>query len=85
LAVKVWALAHLLANGNLAHVVLFGSFLVWAIVDFRAARQRDQAAGTEYFRGTTGATGITVAVGVGTWIAFALWLHGLLMGVRPMG
>ena len=85
LAVKVWALAHLLANGNLAHVVLFGSFLVWAIFDFRAARQRDRAAGTQYFPGTTGATGITVAVGVGTWIAFALWLHGLLMGVRPMG
>jgi uncharacterized membrane protein len=85
LAVKVWALAHLLANGNLGHVVLFGSFLLWAVFDFRAARQRDRLAGARYPRGTTGATGITVAIGVGTWIAFALWLHGLLIGVRPLG
>lgn len=85
LGVKVWALAHLLANGNIAHVVLFGSFLVWAIVNFSAARRRDRAAGTQYPRGTAGATGITVAVGVGAWVVFALWLHGLLMGVRPLG
>lgn len=85
LGVMVWALAHLLANGNIGHVVLFGSFLGWAILDFSAARRRDRAAGTRYPRGTAGATGITVAVGVGTWIAFALWLHGLLMGVRPLG
>ena len=85
LAVKVWALAHLLANGNIAHVVLFGSFLMWAIFNFKAARQRDLVAGTPYFQSTTGATGITVALGVGAWIAFALWLHGLLIGVRPMG
>ena len=85
LAVKVWALAHLLANGNTAHVVLFGSLLAWSIFAFRAARQRDRVAGTKYPRGTTGATGITVAIGVGAWIAFALWLHGFLIGVRPMG
>ena len=85
LAVKVWALAHVLANGNLAHLVLFGSFLVWAILDFSASRRRDVATGARYASGTAGATGITVAVGVGAWIGFALWLHGLLIGVRPFG
>lgn len=85
LGVKVWALAHLLANGNLAHVVLFGSFLVWAIFDFRSARRRDRAAGTVYPKGKAGATGITVAVGLGLWLVVALWLHGLLIGVRPFG
>jgi uncharacterized membrane protein len=85
LGVKVWALAHLLANGNVGHVLLFGSFLLWAILNFSAARRRDRAAGTQYPRGTAGATGITVAVGVGAWIAVALWLHGLLIGVRPLG
>ena len=85
LGVKVWALAHVLANGNIAHGVLFGSFLVWAIFDFKAAKQRDRLAATRYPRGTTGATGITVALGVGLWIGFALWLHGLLIGVRPLG
>ena len=46
LGVKCWALGHLVANGALADVVLFGSFLVWAVLDFRAARQRRRA-GTE--------------------------------------
>lgn len=42
LSVKVWALAHIIANGRLGDVLLFGAFLVWAIVDFRSARRRDQ-------------------------------------------
>jgi uncharacterized membrane protein len=85
LAVKVWALAHLLANGNLADVVLFGSFLVWAVFSFRAARQRDRVAGTVYPAGTMAATAITVVVGVAFWALFAFWAHGLLFGVRPFG
>jgi uncharacterized membrane protein len=85
LAVKVWALAHLLANGNLAHVLLFGSFLLWAIVDYASARRRDRAAGTRYPRGRAGATGITVFVGLAGWVVFTFWLHGMLIGVRPLG
>ena len=85
LGVKVWALAHLLANGNLAHVLLFGSFLLWAVLDFTAARRRDRAAGTAYPRGRAGATAITVIVGLVGWLVFALWLHGWLIGVRPLG
>jgi uncharacterized membrane protein len=50
LSVKVWALAHLLANGNLADVVLFGSFLVWSVFNFKAARARDRAAAPEALR-----------------------------------
>jgi len=42
LSVKVWALSHLLANGNLADVVLFGAFLIWAILNFKSARARDR-------------------------------------------
>ena len=85
LAVKTWALAHLLANGNVAHVLLFGAFLVWAVLDFRAARQRDRRHGTVYIRGNTGATLITLVLGVAAWLAFAMWLHGYLIGVRPFG
>ena len=85
LSVKVWALAHLLANGNLADVVLFGTFLVWAVFSFRAARQRDRAAGTLYPPGTAAATAIAVAVGVAVWVVFAFWAHGWLFGVRPFG
>ncbi len=85
LGVKFWALAHLLANGTVAHVLLFGGFLAWAALDFRAARQRDRHQHTRYPEGTTGATGVTVAIGVAAWIGFTLWLHGLLIGVRPLG
>ncbi|TSE26008.1 NnrU family protein [Tepidimonas aquatica] len=41
LSVKLWATAHLLANGNLADVLLFGGFLAWAVFNYRAARRRD--------------------------------------------
>ena len=85
LAVKLWALAHLLANGNLAHVLLFGSFLLWSVFDFTAARRRDRIGNIQYRRGNAGATAITVVVGLGAWLAFALWLHGVLIGVRPFG
>lgn len=85
LSVKLWALAHLLANGNLAHGVLFGAFLVWAVLSFRAARRRDRLAGIGPETGSSGATGVAVALGVAAWLAFTLYLHGLLIGVRPLG
>lgn len=85
IGVKIWALAHLLANGNLADVVLFGSFLLWAVIDFKSARQRDRVAGTVYPAGTGKGTAIAVVAGVAVWALFAFWLHGVLIGVRPFG
>jgi uncharacterized membrane protein len=85
LGVKVWAFAHLLANHTLADLVLFGSFLVWSIASFAAARRRDRAAGTVYPPGRLSRTLLTVGVGVALWLVFALWLHGWLIGVRPFG
>ena len=85
LGVKVWALAHLLANGMLADVVLFGAFLVWAVLDFRAARQRDRAGNVQYAAGTAKGTTIAVVVGLVAYGVFAVWLHGILIGVRPFG
>ncbi len=85
LGVKVWALAHLISNGNLADVVLFGSFLLWAVFDFRAARQRDRAQGAVYAPGTTAGTGTTLVAGAVAWAGFAFWAHTLLIGVSPLG
>lgn len=85
LGVKVWAAAHLLSNGNLADVVLFGAFLLWSVLSFRAARARDRAAGTVYPRGDAFATGITAVVGAVLWLVFSMWLHVWLIGVRPFG
>lgn len=85
LGVKVWALAHLLANGNLAHVLLFGSFLVWAVLNFSSCRRRDRAAGTAYPPGRPMATVVTVVAGALAWAVFAMWLHGWWIGIRPIG
>ena len=85
LGTKVWALAHLLANGSLADTVLFGSFLAWSVALFAASRKRDRREQTVYAAGTAGATTITVAAGVVAWAVFAFWLHRVLIGVSPFG
>ena len=83
LAVKVWAVAHLLANNTVADVLLFGSFLLWAVLDFRAARQRDRAAAVVYPAGRAAATALTLVLGVVAWAVLAFWAHQYLFGVRP--
>ena len=83
-ATKLWALAHLLANGTLADVVLFGSFLTWAIADRVSLRHRQPlpAPGAP----PSGANDIiAVAAGLAIYAAFVLWLHALLIGVSPLG
>ena len=84
LGVMLWALAHFLANGNLAHAVLFGSFLVWAMLSFAAARGRDRASRMIFPAGTAAGTAIAVGVGALAWTVFAFWAHGLLIGIRPV-
>ena len=85
LGVKCWAAGHLLANGTLADVVLFGSFLVWAVLDFRAARQRRRAGGEPAIApGKASRSAITVVVGILAWMLFAFHLHQPLIGVQPI-
>lgn len=85
LGVKLWAFAHLLANGRLADVVLFGAFLLWAILDFRAVRQRDRASAAVYVAGPVTRDAVAVLIGVAAWAAFAFYLHQAWIGVRPFG
>lgn len=85
LSVKVWAVAHLLANGTLADVLLFGSFLVWAVLSFRSSRRRDRAAGTTYAPGTAAGTVTTVVVGLAATAVFLFGAHAWLIGVSPLG
>ena len=85
LSVKLWALAHLLANNTLADLLLFGGFLIWAALSFRAARQRDRLANTIYPPGRLGPTLVTVVLGIVAWAAFAFWAHTAWIGVRPFG
>lgn len=83
LGVKSWAFGHLIANGTLAGVVLFGGFLAWAIVDFAASRRRDRIDGTTYPAGTAARDAIAIAIGVVAWAVFAFYLHERWIGVRP--
>ena len=83
--VVLWALAHLLANGTVADLVLFGSFLAWSAASLVVKRRRDLRAGTHRPPGTISRDVVTVVVGLGLWAAFALWLHAWLIGVRPFG
>ena len=83
LGVKLWAFAHLISNGTVADVVLFGAFLVWAVIDYIASRRRDRAAGTVYPIGPMSRDLIAVGAGALAWFVFGFFLHGPLIGVRP--
>jgi len=83
--VKAWALAHLLANGTLADLLLFGSFLLWAGASFAVSRRRDRQNGLVYSRGPASRTVMTGAAGLVVWFVFARFLHLPLIGVSPFG
>jgi uncharacterized membrane protein len=83
--VKIWALAHLLANGNLADVALFGSFLAWAVADFIASRRRDRLAARTYVAQGGSRDAAVVGVGLLAWAGFAFYGHAWLIGVKPFG
>jgi uncharacterized membrane protein len=82
-ATKIWAFAHLLANGALADVFLFGGFLAWAVVDRISLKRRTPLP-------VPGAPPsrlndlLAIVLGLGLYVAFVLWLHQLLIGVSPI-
>lgn len=84
LAVKLWALAHLLAVGWLHAMVLTGAFLAWAVLAFRQARRRQPAAGAAA-RPTVVGSSLSVIIGAVAWGAFAMHLHLRVIGVAPFG
>ena len=85
LGVKLWAFAHLLANGMAADLVLFGAFLLWAVLDYRAARERDREQSISYGQGKLMPSIVAVVIGTLLWAAFAFWLHRWWIGVAPFG
>jgi len=83
-AVKLWALAHLLVNGTLGGVILFGSFLAWAAADrislkYRTARPAPAAPESAFN------DAILVGVGLGAYVLMVFWLHRAWFGVAPLG
>jgi uncharacterized membrane protein len=87
LAVKIWATAHLLANGDLGSILLFGSFLAWAVMARISTKRRPeeiarQANAVAVPFGTRDI--IALAVGATLYVATILWLHPLLIGVAVL-
>jgi uncharacterized membrane protein len=78
-AIKTWALAHLLIRGDLGSMLVFGSFLIWAVVA-RISLKRRQEPVAEFVPNWT-SDAIRVVIGVVLYLAFLFWLHGWLIGV----
>ena len=86
LATKLWATAHLLANGNLADVLLFGGFLAWAIAD-RISVKRRAADPTRVVPGAPpGPMNDAIAIlgGLAVYALIVFWLHRVAFGVSPL-
>nr|WP_281351442.1 NnrU family protein [Microvirga arsenatis] len=84
--VKIWAFAHLIANGDLGSILLFGSFLAWAVLARISAKRRDVAA---QHGGTAAPAGwrndvLAVTIGTAAYLAFVYWLHPWLIGVSVL-
>jgi len=85
LGTALWALAHLQATRTAADIVLFGGFLVWALLSFVSLRERDRAAAVQRAPAQTVRTVIALAIGTVAWGVFAFWLHTRLIGIAAIG
>jgi uncharacterized membrane protein len=83
--VKLWAAAHLLANGDLGAIILFGSFLAWAVFDRISLKHRSDAGAPPIPVGGIGNDLIAVAVGIVAYLALAFVFHPVVIGVPVVG
>ena len=83
--IKLWATAHLLANGDLGSIILFGSFLGWAVFDRISLKHRTDAGGPPIPVGGTGNDLIAVGVGLVAYLALAFAFHPVVIGVPVVG
>jgi len=83
--VKLWAAAHLLSNGDLGSIILFGSFLAWAVFDRISLKRRADPGGPPIPVGGWGNDAIAVAVGIIVYVALAFAFHPVVIGVSVVG
>lgn len=86
--VKLWAFAHLLSNGDLGSIILFGAFLGWAVYDRIAVKRREAAGEVTNIRFAEGGwTNDVVALLIGTFVYFALayTFHPAIIGIPVFG
>jgi uncharacterized membrane protein len=83
--VKLWAAAHLLANGDLGSIILFGSFLGWAVFDRISLKHRVDVGAPPIPVGGAGNDLIAVSVGAVAYLALAFSFHPVVIGVPVVG
>jgi uncharacterized membrane protein len=83
--VKLWAAAHLLANGDLGSIILFGAFLAWAVVDRISLKRRSDAGAPPIPVGGVGNDLIAVVVGIVAYLALGFVFHPVVIGVPVFG
>ncbi|QAU50265.1 NnrU family protein [Bradyrhizobium guangzhouense] len=83
--VKLWAFAHLLANGDLGSIILFGSFLGWGVYDRISLKHRADSGGPPIPVGGVTNDLIAIAVGIVVYLALAFAFHPVVIGVPVMG
>ena len=83
--VKLWAVAHLLANGDLGSMILFGSFLGWAVFDRISLKHRTDAGAPPIPVGGIGNDLIAVVVGIVAYLALGFVFHPVVIGVAVFG
>ena len=83
LSVKLWAAAHLLANGGSHDIGLFGALLLWSVLGFAVSRRRDRAVGLTGQHAGVSRDATTLVLGLAAWAIFAMWLHKALIGISP--
>jgi uncharacterized membrane protein len=84
---KIWALAHLLANGDLGSMLLFGALLAWAVVARISTKRRDEV--LDHGGPVAAPAGwrndiLAIAIGTAAYLVFLVWLHPLLIGVPAL-
>ncbi len=84
LGIKLWATAHLLSNGDLGSILLFGSFLAWAVASRISIKRRVDAVPVAAVSGWQMNDTIAAVGGLALYLAFVFWLHAYLIGVSPM-
>ncbi|ACP26134.1 putative transmembrane protein [Sinorhizobium fredii NGR234] len=85
LSIKIWALAHLLANGETSSVLLFGSFLAWAVILRISLKRRERAGETvlPVFKSAQNDI-LAIVIGLVAYVLFIWKLHDWLIGVAPI-
>jgi len=83
IAVKLWAVSHLLVNGTLADMLLFGSFLLWAVAD-RISMKRRTTRAVPAVAESKANDFIVILLGSIVYAATVFWFHEMLFGVRPL-